>query len=92
MFQKDTTKKTRPLIFEIKKLCCTKNIPDALLTTPALTNEVAQRFQGINAFGKIHESFNGIDIEIPQSCKKTASDKNHRPCLPLKPQEKIRIS
>jgi len=24
-----------------------------------------------------------------RTCKKMASDKNHRPCLPLKPQEKV---
>jgi hypothetical protein len=28
------------------------------------------------------------DVEI----KKTASDENHRPCLPLKPQEKFKNS
>ena len=27
--------------------------------------------------------------ETGEVTKKTASDKNHRPCLPLKPQEKI---
>jgi len=27
--------------------------------------------------------------EFNQQIKKMASDKNHRPCLPLKPQEKV---
>jgi hypothetical protein len=30
-----------------------------------------------------------ISFYVCKSIKKMASDKNHRPCLPLKPQEKL---
>ena len=47
--------------------------------------------RNFNHIGLFHYHYKKAFLMIKPYCKKTASDENHRPCLPLKPQEKFNI-